>query len=128
MRKGMVNIKSKKGLQLQSSNRRKVSWLHIVEETLISSWWLILYALAGGFVYDRALTRLKTEESRLQYRIDDLHQRILCEEVKYRNLTLHLECWDNPDVMEISLIRKLGLVPQGYTKVMVSPFESTFSR
>ncbi|AFS19435.1 putative membrane protein [Chlamydia psittaci CP3] len=72
-------------------------------------------------MYDRAIRELKQEESRLQKRVSELQEKIFCAEEEQKELRLHIQCWDNPVVIESALIRRLGLIPKGYTKICFSP-------
>ncbi|EPJ32605.1 putative membrane protein, partial [Chlamydia psittaci 06-1683] len=59
--------------------------------------------------------------SRLQKRVSELQEKIFCAEEEQKELRLHIQCWDNPVVIESALIRRLGLIPKGYTKICFSP-------
>ncbi|WP_348663956.1 hypothetical protein [Chlamydia vaughanii] len=99
----------------------KVAWQKCLEEVVVNSWWLILCMLISGFIYDRAINELKQEETRLQKRANGLQEKIVCAEKEQKELRLHIQYWDDPMVIESALIRRLGLVPKGYTKVCFSP-------
>lgn len=43
-----------------------MSWLKLLGETVLNSWWVILSVFIGGFIYDRASIQLKHEELRLK--------------------------------------------------------------
>ncbi|BAE81376.1 conserved hypothetical protein [Chlamydia felis Fe/C-56] len=100
---------------------QKVHWQRFLEEIVVNSWWLILCMLISGFTYDRAIHQLKQEEMRLKNRVSELQAKILCAEEEQKELRLHIQHWDNPAVIESALIRRLGLIPKGYTKVCFSP-------
>ncbi|WP_375793306.1 hypothetical protein O1W69_04170 [Chlamydia sp. 12-01] len=100
---------------------QKVHWQKCLEEIVVNSWWLILCMLISGFTYDRAIHELKQEERRLQNRVSGLQEKILYAEKEQKELRLHIQHWDDPAVIESALIRRLGLIPKGYTKVCFSP-------
>lgn len=100
---------------------QKVHWQKCLDEIVVNSWWLVLCILISGFMYDRAIRELKQEESRLQKRVSELQEKILCAEEEQKELRLHIQHWDNPVVIESALIRRLGLIPKGYTKICFSP-------
>ncbi|MBQ8498440.1 hypothetical protein [Chlamydia sp.] len=97
--------------------KKRISWFGYIEEIVIRSWWLILYLLGGGFVYDRAISQLCTQELRLQQRVAHLKARLEEALDQQQEFSTHLASWDNPSVVELALIRKLGLVPKGYEKI-----------
>ncbi|AAF39173.1 hypothetical protein C6H88_01595 [Chlamydia muridarum str. Nigg] len=98
-------------------SKKQTSWFGYVEEIVIRSWWLILYLLGGGFVYDRAISQLHVQELRLQQRVFHLKSRLEEALDKQQEFSTHLASWDNPQVIELALIHKLGLVPKGYEKI-----------
>ncbi|AAP98336.1 hypothetical protein CpB0405 [Chlamydia pneumoniae TW-183] len=101
---------------------RKKNWgFRLLEEVMIKSWWVIFSILIGGFVYDRAIQELRTEELRLQSKVSSLCQDILSAQEKQRQLQLHLQHWQDSAAIEAALIQRLGLIPKGYKKLCVSP-------
>ncbi|ANG66431.1 hypothetical protein [Chlamydia gallinacea] len=103
---------------------QKVTWSKHLEELVLNSWWLILCILIGGFVYDRAIHELRKEELRLQKRASELREKIFLADKKQKELRLHIQHWNSPSVIESALICRLGLIPQGYTKVCFSPVKT----
>ncbi|EPP38089.1 hypothetical protein [Chlamydia avium] len=103
---------------------QKITWHKHLEEIVVNSWWLILFMLIGGFVYDRAIHELQREELRLQKRVSELQEKIFLAEEKQKKLRLHIQYWDNPAVIESALICRLGLIPKGYTKVCFSSIKT----
>jgi hypothetical protein len=95
---------------------RKRSWLF--EECVLKSWWTILFFLICFFTYDQAVKRQEREEHSLQKKLNQLitakraaleHQ----EELKRVIASEHDDAW-----IELVLMHKLGLVPEGETKVL----------
>lgn len=99
------------------ASKKPIFGFRYIEELVIRSWWLILYLLGGGFVYDRAISQLRAQELRLQQRVFHLKTRLEKAQDKQQALSTHLAFWDNPQVIELALIHKLGLVPKGYEKI-----------
>ena len=99
------------------ASKKPIFGFRYIEELVIRSWWLILYLLGGGFVYDRAISQLRAQELRLQQRVFHLKTRLEKAQNKQQALSTHLAFWYNPQVIELALIHKLGLVPKGYEKI-----------
>ncbi|ETF37968.1 hypothetical protein CpecG_0653 [Chlamydia pecorum MC/MarsBar] len=104
---------------------RKMSWLKLLGETVLNSWWVILSLFIGGFIYDRASIQLKHEELRLKKRVSLLQEQITHAQEKQQSLQQHLCHWNDPIVIESALIQKLGLIPKGYTKICFFPKSET---
>lgn len=104
---------------------KKISYWQTAFELLVSSWWLILFLLISGFIYDRAIVQLEHETTRLQNRVMNLHMQIQTAQLQKTEMQAHLNAWNSPKVLEYALIHRLGLVPQGYSKVCFAPQSSS---
>lgn len=98
-----------------SKNKKKRSGLF--DELIVKSWWAILFFLICLFSYDHAAKRRDREESLLQIKFDQLllaqqEASALKEELRQRIASQEDDCW-----LELVLMQKLGLVPEGETKV-----------
>ncbi|WP_162471267.1 hypothetical protein [Chlamydia trachomatis] len=110
---------------MSMASKKQTSWFRYMEECVIRSWWLILCLLGGGFVYDRAISQLCTQELRLQQRMFHLKSHLKEALEKQQELSAHLASWDDPKVIELALIHKLGLVPKGYEKICFQNSQKT---
>lgn len=99
---------------------KKISYWQTGFELIVSSWWLILFLLVSGFIYDRAMAQLEQETVRLQGRVADLQMQIHTAQIKKQEMQSHLNMWNSPTVLECALIHRLGLIPKGYVKVCFS--------
>lgn len=89
----------------------------LFEELVLKSWWTILFFLIALFAYDQAAKRREREEQTLR---DKLQQLVIAkeealslqEELKREIASQGDESW-----IELVLMQKLGLVPEGQTKV-----------
>ena len=89
----------------------------LFDELIIKSWWAILFFLICFLAYDQAVKRRVREENTLRQR---LHERTLSKQVAIATQEeLKLEIASQPDEswIELTLMQKLGLVPEGQTKV-----------
>lgn len=96
-------------------NKKKHSPLF--QELILKSWWTILFLLICVFAYDQAVQRRTREEKNLQAKLDKL---LLSKEAtlaKQANLKLQIMSQGDPAFIEMALMRRLGLVPEGQTKI-----------
>ena len=83
----------------------------------IKSWWVWVFAILAFSVYEQAAMKLEKEISTLDKEISSLEDRITEQVVRQEYLKLQQESFNDPAWIELSLIRSLGVVPEGYTKV-----------
>lgn len=89
----------------------------IIEEITIHSWWVILFMIACYAMYERALyhsdnTYRQFYEQRLG--LEKEKQKLLDQQ---QELKLQIQSQNDPAWIELTLMRKLGLVPDGQTKI-----------
>jgi hypothetical protein len=86
-------------------------------ELFVKSWWVWVFCIVAFSLYEQASMKLEREITSLDSEIKSLEERI-CEAVHTQNLlTLQAESSQDPAWIELTLIRVLGVVPEGYTKV-----------
>lgn len=122
----MENIRNSTVLRLLLfSMAKQISYWQASFELLVSSWWLILFLLISGFIYDRAIVQLTQETTRLQNRVTDLQLQIQTAQIKRTEMQSHLKAWNSSEVLEYALIHRLGLIPKGFAKVCFIPPSSS---
>ena len=89
----------------------------LFEELILKSWWTILLFLICFFAYDQAAKRKAGEELQLQGKLQQLllvkQEAFSQQEELKRNITSQQDAsW-----IELILMKKLGLVPEGHKKV-----------
>lgn len=89
----------------------------LFEELILKSWWTILFFLVCFFAYDQAAKRRDREELKLQTKYQQLLQAkegalAIQEELKREIASQNDQNW-----IELVLMHKLGLVPEGQKKV-----------
>ncbi len=107
----MANIKSKRESQFQRSRSR------LFEEIILKSWWTILFFLLSYFAYDQAIHHKMRVESNLRKKLEALafeKERAL---EKQEDLKLQIASQGDDGFIELVLMRRLGLVPEGQKKV-----------
>jgi hypothetical protein len=114
---GVEDIKSNEGLPspLYKHNKKKRS--RLFEELILKSWWTILFFLICFFAYDQAAKRRDREEYLLQVKLDQL---LLAQQEAgslQEGLQQEIASQEDDSWIELVLMQKLGLVPEGQTKV-----------
>lgn len=83
----------------------------------IKSWWVWTFAIVCFGLYEQASRKLERDITSLDKEIASLEARIVESSSKQQYLKLQQECFNDPAWIELSLIRVLGMVPEGYTKI-----------
>lgn len=93
-------------------------WMRHLEKLLRSYGFVMLFILICYGLYYRVHVQTAEDMQRLQ----QLHQHLLREkELAHQlqaELTLYWQSADEPKWRELLLMRELGLVPKGYTKIV----------
>jgi len=111
MRSAMESIKSKKGSRSRESRSR------LFEQIILKSWWTILFFLLCYFAYDQAVHRKTREENKLREKLHFLGLEKERALAKQEDLKLQIASQEDEGFIELTLMRRLGLVPEGQTKV-----------
>jgi len=82
--------------------------------------WIIVLTIVSFALYEQACKQIEKDISSLQYQIDDLENTIAQEMQLQQDLARAVASQNDPAWVELCLIRGLGVVPQGYTKVVVT--------
>lgn len=91
-----------------------------IEEVTLRSWWVIVFLLVSYFVFERAVYWHHREYETFAVRLYSLEsERARCL-LRQEELRLQVFSQSDPDWIELTLIRRLGVVPEGETKVYFS--------
>jgi hypothetical protein len=85
--------------------------------------WVGLVCLFGGL-----LSRRQHQIQGLQQRRSSLEQRQTAALQQRESLKSRLQLQDDPAAIELALMRRLGLVPEGWTKVYFAPMGDRLSQ
>ncbi len=80
---------------------------------LLKSWWVLLFILGCGILLEKALDVQRAEFTKLNLKWNHLQiekDRLLMEQ---ENLRAQVNSQSDPIWVELTLMRKLGLVPEG---------------
>lgn len=90
-------------------------------------WWLALFVVATFSLYEQGVYKISCSRTRLRGIQTELEEKIAAAEIKREELQREINSQSDPAWIELTLMRILGLVPEGYTKVYIQE-ESLFSR
>lgn len=94
------------------------SWLEVtIQEGIIRSWWVFLFALGCYGVYEVGKARQDATLHSLRTRRDHQQRLLLSESEHQADLRLQLNSQHDPAWIELTLMRCLGVVPEDQTKV-----------
>lgn len=79
--------------------------------------WVLVFCLVTTFVYSQSIKRKRALVQEYSFRLSEMdkQQRLVCSELEY--LQLKIASINDPDWIELILMRDLGVVPDGYLKV-----------
>lgn len=97
----------------------------IFVEIFVRSWWVLLFFIVALYFYEQGLLQTEREEQALlRYREQLLHE----ENVITAHLTAlqeHVKSQGDPEWIEMLLMQRLGVVPEGAKKVYFQQSETT---
>ena len=88
-----------------------------------SSWWLFAFTLVTFCIYEQASHHLVRKMKRLEQKMEKIETELEHKKKLNKELLCQVESQNDPAWIELSLIRVLGLVPEGYTKVFFTEEE-----
>jgi len=95
----------------------KTLWGQVFDVCIKRSWWVILFFVSCFGVYDQAVKKKMHTICALEYRFSEyVKERALSHNEK-EDLTLRIHSHSDPVWIEMVLMRKLGVVPEGFMKV-----------
>lgn len=107
----MESTKSKRGSPSRESRSK------LFEQIILKSWWVILFFLLCYFAYDQAMHHRTREKVRLEKKLYELKTQKEEALRLQEELKLQIASQEDDNFIELVLMRRLGLVPEGQTKV-----------
>src|SRR5690349_17610673 len=95
----------------------------LFEELILKSWWLILFLFLSTFAYEQASIHKQNEKTRLLTELESIKKSILVAQAEQDELLLQIESRDDSRWIEMVLMKRLGLVPEGAIKIHFSSNE-----
>lgn len=81
------------------------------------SWWVFAFAILTFALYEQAAGKVHRSIYKLENQASAFETKISDLESEQEELELEVASQNDPSWIEFSLIKGLGLVPEGYTKV-----------
>ena len=95
---------------------KKLNVLFIVRE-IVRSWWVFAFAILTFALYEQSSGRLGKSIQKLEKRESLLEHEIQELALEQEELELQVASQSDSSFTEFSLLKGLGLVPEGYTKI-----------
>lgn len=92
--------------------------LKMIEEVAIQSWWVILFLVLCYMIYEQGMKKRNAEFAKLYEQFKQLQRDKQQSIVTQKELLLKINSESDPAWMELTLMKGLGLVPEGQTKVL----------
>ncbi len=89
----------------------------IYHQVFLKSWWVIAFLLLAFCFYERGVKVLEKELVICCEKEKALLQKIAILDLKRSDLECQIQSQNDPEWIELVLIRVLGVVPEGYTKI-----------
>lgn len=90
---------------------------NLFEEFIVKSWWTILFFLICYFAYDQAMKDRKMEETQLRKKLHLLSEETQTALKTQEDFRMQLKSQGDSRWIELTLMKGLGLVPEGEKKV-----------
>lgn len=87
------------------------------------SWWVAVLAILSLGLYEQGAKVIQKEINSFQKEADTLAEKIKLAKITQEELKLQIMSQSDPAWIELVLIKSLGLVPEGYTKIYYSTNE-----
>ena len=85
---------------------------------LLRNWWVIAFVVMAWAVYLQAIHTKNRLVAKLEEKVHTLEQARATTLAQRKELILRMQSQDDPEWMELVLKEKLGVVPEGQTKVV----------
>lgn len=91
--------------------------MKFVEDLLIKGWWVVLFILTCYMFYEQGLKKRDLDFDKLHLQLVDLqHQKKEALSLR-EDLILQVNSQSDPAWVELVLMKGLGVIPEGQTKV-----------
>ncbi len=85
--------------------------------SLRENWWVLLFCAAAGVLYLQGMREKESVYADLQKRLCVVQSELHLASSEREELLRQIHSQSDPDWIEIVLMKRLGLVPEGQTKV-----------
>ena len=91
------------------------------QTTFLRSWWVIMFILLCFMVYEQGVKKRNEHYAHLAKQLTELKKEKEWLIANREDLKLRIDSFDDPAWIELSLMKVLGLIPEGYEKVYFTP-------
>lgn len=95
----------------------------IIYAIFIDSWWVFLFMIFCFFCYEQAARHLGNDFNKLHQQLETLQTAMQNSLALQEDLRLQINSQSDPAWIELTLMKGLGLVPEGQIKVYFKPGE-----
>lgn len=88
------------------------------ESLFLKSWWVVLFMLCCYFLYEQGLMKREHDFTKLQTQYQELLKQRDLALAEQETLTVQINSQSDPEYVELTLMKVLGLTPEGSTKVL----------
>jgi hypothetical protein len=88
-------------------------------EGIIHSWWVVLFVLFCAIIYERRVRTLNENRRQLIEKLDELQNEKSNLLKLQEELQLQINSQNDPEWIELTLMKNLGLVPEGQYKIYI---------
>jgi hypothetical protein len=89
----------------------------LFEEGILKSWWVILFMLICYMVYEQGMRSRNIQYRQLEQQFLDLQKDKRQSLSVQEDLALQINSQSDPAWVELTLMKGLGLVPEGHVKI-----------
>lgn len=88
-----------------------------VEKVIFSWWWVVLFILLCYMSYEQGIRSRNMDFAKLSIQLTELQEQQKVALAFQEDLRLQINSQSDPDWIELTLMKGLGLVPEGQVKV-----------
>lgn len=92
-----------------------------LKSVIIQSWWMLLFAVSSLLIYAQAMQKKALVAKALQEQLNMLNTQKEELLVEHEDLVLQIQSQSDPAWIQLTLMKGLGLVPDGQMKIFFQP-------
>ncbi|MDF2577592.1 MAG: hypothetical protein K0S74_1076 [Chlamydiales bacterium] len=97
---------------------KRSSWLFPwIEILFIKSWWMILFIISAFCLFESSMAEKRIEQTKLSQQLATLQQKLYDVKELQADYQAQIASQNDHEWIELTLLKELGLVPEGYTKI-----------
>lgn len=89
----------------------------MIEQIVLRNWWVFVFCLFCFIAYEKGLYQYKNDLEYLTKRMEELKIEKMKQKQVYASLSGQIQSQSDPAWIELTLMKELGVVPEGQKKV-----------